>query len=233
MSQKKTLRPHQVAIIAAALVSLAAYITPVLNLIFLPLRYLNTHIHELCHALAATATGGDALFIKVFGNGSGVTPVGGGNLLLTASAGYVGAVLVGAGMVVVGRTPKAAALVLKGIAIAIAFSMVVWVRGDIIGVGSGIAWAVGLWLLAVFLNGPKVVFVAQLVGLQQCLNALQSVYALLQISTYPELQSDAKLLESAIGVPAMVWAVLWSAFAIVLVVLSLRKAWKESPGQAE
>ncbi|MEO7453256.1 MAG: M50 family metallopeptidase, partial [Fimbriimonadales bacterium] len=72
------------------MVSLALWLVPLFRPILTPLIYFNTHIHELCHALMGMATGGSVLRVVVESNGNGHALIGGGNLILTASAGYVG-----------------------------------------------------------------------------------------------------------------------------------------------
>lgn len=199
----------------------------------LPLVYLNTHIHELCHALAALATGGEAMRIEVFSNGSGVTPVLGGWLTVVASAGYVGSALVGAGMIFFSRTQRAARVTLFLLATALTLSMLAYVRGDVVGIISGIFWSALLFVLAKVLKPGPVVFAAQFIGVTQCLNAGYSILTLLKLSTGAEIQSDATLMENATHLPAMLWAVVWAGLSLVLLVLTLRRAWRQAPQESQ
>ncbi len=226
--ESKPLRPHQTALVSAAVAAAVGYAVPIAHLFLLPLQYLNTHIHELCHAIAAIGTGGDPAQILVFANGSGVTPVSGGLLPLVASAGYVGASLIGGAIILLARTPERAKTVLRVLAGMLAFSMLVWVRGDVVGIISGIAWIGILWALSSYLKGMSVLFVTQFIGLQQCLNALGSMYTLLQISAYPSADSDAKVMASVTHVPSMFWALAWTLFSLVAMALTLRKAWSST-----
>jgi len=82
----------------AALVLLLWW-TPLL----LPFRLFVTMVHELSHALVAILTGGQVLGIAIRLDGSGVTYARGGNLVLTASAGYVGSSVFGAVLLLVAR----------------------------------------------------------------------------------------------------------------------------------
>jgi hypothetical protein len=122
------------------------WVIPVTQPLLIPLIYLNTHIHEFCHAIIALGTGGSVQYIKVFTNGSGVTPVSGGNLLLIASAGYVGSAISGGWLVACCRSEKNAKNALIGLGGMMVLSMIVFVRGDLVGLLSGAAWAaVLLW----------------------------------------------------------------------------------------
>jgi hypothetical protein len=221
------LRPHQTAIVAAILAAALAWVVPVLQPFLLPLLYLNTHLHELAHAIAGVATGGTPDYIHVYANGSGVTPTRGGNVLALASAGYLGAALMGAAMIYFGRTERGAHTVLRVIAVMLAIGMVLWVKGDTVGVISGIGWVVVLFGLSRFGKGMPLLFATQFLGLQQCLNAIQSVYMLLKISAFTSGHSDAMILQQHTRVPAIVWATLWCAFSLLMIGLTLRKAWRE------
>jgi hypothetical protein len=223
------LRPHQSALLAAILVAAVSSLIPFIQVLLLPLGYLNTHLHEMCHALVAIATGGQVEEILVNVNGSGVTPVEGGLMPLIASAGYMGSTVLGAAMISIGSTPNRAKGVLGAIAGLLALSMVLWVRGDTVGVLSGFAWMAVLGLSAVALKGTAALFFCQFIGLEQCLNSFSSVYQLLRISVVGEAQSDASLMQSVTLLPAWFWATAWAAFSLLLIGFTVRSAWTQSP----
>lgn len=216
-------------LIAGAL-AVASFMVPVLWWITVPLQYLNTHIHELCHALVGVATGGSVETIHVYSDASGVTYIGGGLALFVNSAGYCGAAIIGALMILAARTAKgarAAMLVLGGI---LAFSMVVWVRGDAIGIVSGLAWIAAFLFASKKLDDRMSVFLVQFLGATQCLASLQSFLTLVGASVSAlHVETDAQNMANASGIPAIFWAVSWFGFSAVLMVLTLRSAWKPRP----
>ena len=220
-----SLQPHQTAILAAGALSLALWAIPYLQKLMLPLQYLNTHLHEFGHAMAGQASGGNVDYIRVMADGNGVTPISGGSMWLIGPAGYIGAALIGSAVIWFSRTEKSAQNTLRLLAFFLCLSMLLWVRGDFVGVISGIGWVAGLVAASTFLRGNALLFAAQFVGLQQCLNSIQAVYTLLNISAFSEMHSDARVMQNNTGVPAIVWALGWCAFALILVVLSLRRAW--------
>ena len=69
------LKRDRSTLLSAGGACLVAWVVPVLGYLMLPIEYLNTHIHELFHAIAAVGTGGRADKILVFPDASGVTPV--------------------------------------------------------------------------------------------------------------------------------------------------------------
>lgn len=208
------------------MVSLALWAVPLFRPILTPLIYFNTHIHELCHALMGMATGGSVLRIVVESNGNGHALIGGGNLILTASAGYVGSAIVGAIMIAGANGGKGARAMLLAAAGFLAISMLLFVRGDVVGVISGIVWVAGLALAGLKLPVDWRMFAAQFVGVQLCLTSAHAFLALLQLSISSEAMTDAEALERVTGMPGVLWAVGWFAVSAVAVGLALRRAWK-------
>ena len=83
------------ALFASIVVSITLMLIPVASVLLYPFNYLNTHVHEMCHAVVGILTGGQVQDIKVFGDTSGVTHALGGNAFLVLNAGYLGSTLVG------------------------------------------------------------------------------------------------------------------------------------------
>jgi hypothetical protein len=120
------------------------------------------------------------------------------------------------------RDDKGARIVLRILAVALAFSMLAWVRGDVVGVATGALWvallAYGGWRG----SGKGLLFVVQFLGLQLTLTSVQSVYTLYKISAYGESQSDAGIMQNLTGIPATVWAFGWCVVSLGVVWVSLR-----------
>lgn len=222
-SSSTNLKPHQTTLVIAALISLLLWVVPIFGFILLPLQYLNTHLHEFSHAFMAIITGGEVDNIHVYAAGNGVT-LASGSPFLVSSAGYVGAVILGALAIWFGRTEKGASVILRVLAVILVFSFVFWVRGDFVGVVSGLCWIAVLLALPALLKGSQLVFAAQFVGMQQCLAAVQALYVLLHISTYGG-QSDAQNMAEYTRVPALFWALLWSGIGLVTFYVTLRASW--------
>lgn len=223
----KALKPHQLAFLGAVFISLLGYVVVPVHWVLMPLQLLNTHLHEFCHALTAVVTGGEVESIKVFENGSGVTPVGttsGISYALVACAGYVGASIIGAIVIYIGRSTAGARWMLRVLAVLLGLSMVLWVRGDGVGIASGAFWVFALFGLS-FLRGNTILFVAELIGLQQCMNAVRSLYTLLDVSAFSDRSSDAQLMASSTHIPALFWALTWCGFSLVVIGLTVRRAW--------
>ncbi len=220
------LRRDQSTLLSAGLVSVLLWVVPILRWVALPLIYLNTHIHELCHAVTAIATGGHPLYISVFADGSGVTPVEGSLMLLTASAGYTGTALIGGLLIAVSRKESSARTMVWLTFACMLLSLVVFVRGDAVGIFSAVFWVLALGWMGARLKGQNIVFAAQFLGLQMALTSIQSFLALIQVTTSLERHSDALILEQASGIPSIVWAVGWMIFGVFCIGFGLWSAWQ-------
>jgi hypothetical protein len=223
-SSTASLKPHQTTLIVVALISLLLWIVPGFGFILLPLQYLNTHLHEWCHAFMAMITSGEVRDIKVFANGSGTT-IASGSAILVSSAGYIGATIIGGLMIWCSRSERGAAVTLRTLSVLLAFSFIFWIRGDAVGVVSGLVWMIALFGLPFLVKGRQLVFVGQLLGMQQCLAAVQALYILLKISAFSNVHSDAANMASLTAIPAIVWALLWGATGLGVLYVTLRATW--------
>lgn len=223
------LSAHQRTLLFAAGATALIWAVPGLSRLFIPVEYLNTYLHELCHALVGLLTGADVGLIKIFNLGGGVTLTAGGSPFLIASAGYVGSTVIGATVILLSRTEAGARFALRLVAGLVALTLVAWVRGEVIGVSAGVAW-IAVAVAASTLRDQWLLFVAQFVGLQQCLGSFLSLATLVQVSADAGVQSDAMLLQQMTGVPAVVWSVFWVILSLAVVTVVLRKTWAPHPG---
>lgn len=217
------LKPHQRGLVLAIFVTVAVVFLPYVRLLMLPLEYLDTHFHELGHAVMGKLAGDDVGNIYVYWAGNGETQIGSSHPILVGSAGYLGAMLIGALTILWARSERGAVTVLRFLALLLLLSMVFFVRGDTVGIVTGIAWVIGLWGLS-FLRSGSVLFAAQFVGIQQCLHALQAVFYVVRLGT--TTHSDATIVESATGIPATLWALLWAGLSLTVGYTCLRTAWR-------
>ncbi len=218
----KKLQPHQRTLIYAIVVSIVIAFVPYVSVLLLPVFYLNTHLHELSHALAGYLTGSQVENIHVYAAGNGETFLTTQHPLIVGSAGYIGAIILGGLMIVLSRTETGARSTLRVLSVVLLCSLVVLVRGDMIGELSGALWVIALWGLSL-LRGTNVMLVSQFIGLQQCLNALYSVFYLLGRGR--DVQSDATIVSNATGLPPMLWSMSWSLLSVLVGVVCLRAAW--------
>ncbi len=191
----------------------------------LPFRLFVTMIHELGHALAAVLTGGQVLGISIRLDGSGVTLVQGGSLFLTASAGYVGSSAFGAGLLLLARAPARRRLLLQFLAIGLVLATLFFFRNPT-GILAAAFLAAGFWLTAARGADWGVALLVYWLAVLNGLYAANDLLVLLELSrpAGAGAASDAALMQRATGVPALVWALGWTALALWVQYLALRAA---------
>jgi len=216
------------SLIIASLAAIAVWYIPILRLALAPITFVNTYIHEYCHALVGILTGGSIDRILINNNASGATYVGGGNPYLTATAGYVGSAIVGAILLRFSHNKKLVRPMLVLLAGAIMLGIVWKVRGETLGVTIGVISSVLIFVGARFLPLAGAIFLAQLLAILQCAASFQAFYWLFQVNSAGILANDAGRMGELTGLPPGLWAGIWSAFSAIVIFLSLRATWKDS-----
>lgn len=222
-----TSRSSAKAFYAAVFASAVLPFVPVLRFGLLPFDYLNTHLHELFHALTALVTGGFVDHIEVFSNGSGVTLTKGGIVPAIYMAGYLGASLFGSAMVQSCNSEKAARIWLRILGFLVLGSNILWVRGDLVGWSLGLAWPVVILFLAGRLKGDNLLIAAQFFAVQQCLNSLKALRDLLILSG-TDTPTDANLLAQSTHIPGIIWALLWTGVSLFGIAMAMMKIHRQA-----
>jgi predicted membrane protein len=221
-------------VIVAAILAVVLSHLPFINVAVYPFKLFATFVHEWCHALVAIATGGHVLALQINADLSGETLTAGGWLLPIFSAGYTGAAIVGAlllliptrfanrTLVAVGATSLLMPLV--GAAVfGTNFSTNTWVWAAIFG---------GVTLLVGLRGAPRVARIfQQFVAVELCFTALDSLRQLAWLSANaPNTQTDAYNAYHylPIHLSEMFWSLLWAVIALVAIALAVRQVVRRS-----
>jgi hypothetical protein len=194
--------------------------TPVLY----PLKLLVVLFHEVSHALAAVATGGEIREIAVTADQGGWCDCPGGNAFLTLSAGYLGSLAWGALLVESATGPgRLRQGVLAGLGLLLGVLTLGYVRRPLtlllgLAAGGGLLWAA----LRLRAEGRK--WVLAVLGTVSCLYALLDVKS--DVLERPGAASDASALAALTGIPTLVWGVLWILVSVAVVAGLFRRAWR-------
>lgn len=212
----------------ALLIIIVAWNTPALDPAMYPARLFVTYVHEAGHGIAAELTGGDVLGFVVYPSGAGVATTRGGARALILPAGYVGAALFGAALFYLTNTWRRTRTLsaLLGAAL-IAFS-VFYARPDeqgritalLVGVGFGLVLLAVAWKLSLMVNVLVLNVLAMLTGL----NAVLDVRSLIDNSgaMLGQVRNDAAAFSAEVlGLPAVVWALLWLALSVLALGLAV------------
>ena len=206
--------PASKAFLIAITVSIVLPFVPVLSWLLWPFDLLETHLHEMFHAIAGLVTGGQVDHIEVYKTGAGVTLTRGGIVPIIQMAGYLGGSLFGSLMLMSCRTDKSSVVWLRILGGLVLISNILWVRGDFVGWPVGFAWPIIILFMGSRLKGQTVIFAAQFLAVQQCLNSLKSLRDLFSVSG-SGMVTDAQLLANDTHIPAIVWASLWMVVSVV------------------
>jgi peptidase M50B-like protein len=194
--------------IAAAL-SFALSLTEWGSGVLYPFRLFTTWVHECGHAIMTLLVGGDVSSIVIERNGSGVTssliPQSRVAQGLVASAGYLGASLVGCTLMVAARRKKPAHGILWTIGAFMLVTLIIWVRNPF-GVAVALIWSVALIALSRNASGRVSSFVVSLLAVQVALNSVFDIRVLFLMHA---AHSDADTMARLFMLPSWAWASLW------------------------
>jgi hypothetical protein len=225
-------RRQERALVVALLASLLLWNLPFGGLVLYPFKLLATWLHEMSHGVVMLMTGAGFSHLEIFRDTSGIAfaerGVGGAGRAAIAAAGYMGAALLGALLLVLGQTGRRARAILVAFAFALALSLLFWVRNDF-GLGA-VAIGAAACLALARLGGERVsLFVVNFVAAQACVNAVLDIRILFrpQLVINGEVVgvSDAHNMASAsFGTPSM-WAALWLVWSFACFYAALRIAY--------
>ena len=154
-------------------------------------------------------------------NGSGVTS----SLIpqsriaqgLVASAGYLGASVVGCALMMAARGRKGAHEILWGIGAFMLVTLIVWVRNPV-GIVVVLFWSVTLIALSRKGRGPASSFVLSLLAVQVALNSVFDIRVLFLLNGG---RSDAATMARLFFLPTWIWASAWMAASVGLLTWTL------------
>lgn len=219
------------ALIVALLASLLLWNLPFGGLVLYPFKLLATWLHEMSHGVLMLLTGAGFSHLEIYRDTSGIAfaqrGVGGLGRAAIASAGYMGAALLGATLLVLGQSGRRARAILVGFAIALALSLIFWVRNDF-GMSAVAIGALICAAMARFGGESAALLLVNFVAAQACINALLDIRVLfrptLVINGEVVRVSDAHNMAAASFGSYWLWAGAWLGFSFMCLFVALRVA---------
>ncbi len=204
----------------AAAVSLLISLTPAADTALYPFRLFTTWVHECGHALATVIVGGRVTAVTIAPDASGLTwslvPDGRISRGIVASAGYLGAALVGCLLIAATRAHRQATALLGGVGAFMLLTLLFWIR-NLFGAAVVLAWAIALLLLARRGLGRTAQFLVGLLAIQVALNAVYDIRVLYLVDG----PSDAATMARLFLLPAWLWASAWMLIAVGMLAATL------------
>jgi Peptidase M50B-like len=191
-----------------------------------PLKVFVVMLHEISHGIAAVATGGAIRNIQIDFNEGGSCLCPGGNAFITLSAGYLGSLAWGAGLLVLALgKPRRHKITLMLIGAFLSVVTLLYVR-NVFGVFFGLA--AGFALIGAARTLPTAINkgILTVLGLTSCLYAILDIKS--DVIDRPDAHSDAYMLAQLTHVHTLVWGGLWIVIALVVSGLLLRRIWRKA-----
>ena len=201
---------------------LVVSLTPWGPLALYPFTLFTTWVHECSHAVAVVLLGGTVASVTISPDTSGLTrslmPASRLAQGIVASAGYLGASVVGCFLLSASRVERRAKPILWSIGAFMLVTLVLWIRNPF-GAFVVVAWALALFLLA----GKRAArgaagFFISVLAIQVALNAVFNIRELFLVHG----PSDAQTMARLFLVPYWFWAGLWMAISVAMLVSTLR-----------
>jgi hypothetical protein len=205
----------------AIAVSFVASLTPWALPLLYPFKLFTTWVHECSHALMTVLVGGRVSAITIQPDTSGLTyslvPATRGARALVASAGYLGASLVGCLLVAATRVERKARTILYSVGACMLLTVAVWMR-NLFGAVAVLAWGVALVSMARRRRMANALrFLLSLLAVQVALNAVYDIRILFLVDG----PSDAQTMARLFLVPAWFWATAWMAMSVAMLGFTL------------
>ncbi len=216
-------------VLALGIVSVILWRLPMFGLLFYPFRLFNTFVHELSHGLAAIATGGAFRRFVVNPDLTGTAWSAGGMQWIVTSAGYLGSAVFGGLLTILSSRNFSTRKVLLGMGIILGLLCLMFVR-NAFGIVAGLAVAGVMCLAGQRLSRWWADGLLLLLAVQMMLNSIDSLFDLTTLATAaPNVLTDAQIMARTTGVPAVIWAALWSVVALAILAGSLLVAYRRPP----
>jgi hypothetical protein len=218
-------------LIAAAIATTILWQIPGGNYILYPFTILATWFHEMGHGLMALLLGGNFQKLEIFSNGSGVahyamrSTLGNLGFALVAASGPMGPPIAGAILIMASRNFHSASLSLKILGGVLLLSTLIWVRSFF---GLLAIPLLGFLILGIALKTPQWVqgFAIQFLGVQACVSTYHQIDYLFSYTAGPLGLSDTGQMQRYLLLPYWVWGGLMAIASLVILVQSLRIAYR-------
>lgn len=235
--------PQIKLLLLATLITFVLWFLPFADYLVYPVRLFVTFIHEGSHALAALLTGSSVQSLTVASDGSGMVQTLSGNplsVLITSSAGYLGAIAYGSILLILIRRAYSARIVLAisagfvGLMTFIfgffapvfnLFSAEISVFGVFFTVLSGAFLTAALLAIAKYASAWWANFTLAFLAVQCLLNAVMDLVSLFFINAPlvgSHIHSDAANMYQATGIPSIFWVFIWIGVSILMISIGLR-----------
>ncbi len=202
-------------LILLSFVVFALWATPLV----LPIKFLIVFLHELSHALAGLLTGGEVIEIGLSAHEGGHTFIRGGASFVILTAGYLGSLLFGVGLLLAALKTRWDHWVLAGLGTVTLIATLIYMR-DPFPVTFGLAAGGVMLAMARFLQSEWNDLALRLIGLTSMIYVPFDVISDTLVNA--SQLSDARMLAQEFGGTTAIWGGLWLVLSLIVIGLCLR-----------
>lgn len=203
----------QLLLLTAAVFAL--WQTPVV----VPLKILIVFFHEVSHAIATVVTGGEVVRLSISADQGGLVLSRGGSRFITLSAGYLGSLLIGVGLLLAATRSKADRAIMAGCGIVTLVIAGLYVR-EVFALAFTIGAGVVMLLIARFLGHAANDMVLRVIGLTSVIYVPFDIFS--DTIARSELRSDARMLAEEFGGTTILWGSIWLVISLIVIGWCLR-----------
>lgn len=208
------LRGHWQLLALTALVALL-WSTPVIW----PLKILVVFFHELAHGLAAVLTGGEIVLITLTPDQGGTAVTRGGSRTLILTAGYLGSLVIGAGLLLGALNSHADRVIVAGLGAVTLVVASLYIR-EPFALAFTVATAAAFLATARFLPRDANDLLLRVIGLTSVVYVPQDIIS--DTISRAHLRSDAFMLAEHLGGTTQIWGALWLLISLGVLLGCLR-----------
>ncbi|QFT30055.1 hypothetical protein FIV00_06205 [Labrenzia sp. THAF82] len=187
----------------------------------IPLKILIVFLHELSHAIAAILTGGTVLDLSLSPNQGGHVISSGGSRFIILSAGYLGSLILGAGLLMLALRTDFDRQILALFGVVMLLVTLLYIR-DWFPLLFCTVTGLGMLAIARFLSLEINDMVLRVIGLSSIFYVPYDIFD--DTIRRSGLRSDAYMLSEEFGLPTVFWGGLWLVLSLVVIFYCMRFA---------
>ncbi len=186
----------------------------------LPLKLLVVFLHELSHAIAIILTGGSVESFSISPQQGGLVTGRGGNRFISLSAGYLGSLAFGMGLLIIALRTHWDRAVLGGFGAVMLLVTALYVRDSF---AMAFCAGVGVVMIAMawFLSRPVCDLVLRIIGLTSVIYVPYDIFD--DTIRRSGARSDAYMLAEEFGGTTMLWGGAWLALSLLAILLCVKR----------
>lgn len=184
-----------------------------------PLKILIVFFHEASHAVATFVTGGEVVSLSVSPNQGGLVISRGGSRFWILTAGYLGSLLIGVGLLIAATHGRADRKIMAFCGVIMLVIAGLYVRETFalaFVIGTGIA----MLLSARFLGHNANDLFLRVIGLTSVIYVPYDIFS--DTIARSNLPSDARMLAEEFGGTPQIWGVLWIVISLLVIGFCIR-----------